>query len=260
MTEARTEKEIEIMRDGGVLLSRALSEVVKAVAPGITMIELDQLAERLLRDGGGEPSFKGYRSRHGEVPFPSTVCISVNNEVVHGPGSRAVALREGDLAGFDIGVWFQGLCTDMAVTVPVGKVKSEAQQLTQATRQALVAGLTAVRDSASVSDIGRAIEEFVKPYGYGIVRDLVGHGVGKKVHEDPHIPNYHDHRYDKVKLKTGQTIAIEPMLTLGDWRVKTLSDGWTIVTADGSLAAHFEVTVLVTENGYELITPFIESV
>lgn len=257
MSEIRTTKEIEIMRAGGALLSRALRAAVDMVRPGVTIRALDTIAEKVLRDGGGEPSFKGYRSRRGDDPFPSTVCISVNDEVVHGLGTRDMVLDDGDIVGLDIGVWYKGMCTDMAVTVPVGTVSTEAAQLMAVTRSSLLVGLEAVRDKAAVSEVGKKIQSYVKPFGYGIVRDLVGHGVGKDVHEDPHIPNFYDKRYDSVKLKAGMTVAVEPMLTMGDWRVETLDDGWTIVTADGSLAAHFEVTVVVTKDGYELITPFV---
>ncbi len=257
MTEVRTEKEIEIMRAGGALLSKTLALVVAAVRDGVTMRELDALALRLLREGGGEPSFKGYKTKHERRPFPSTLCISVNHEVVHGPGTRDVILRDGDIVGLDIGVWYKGLCTDMAVTVPVGTASPEDAKLMATTRESLQRGLAVVRHGVAVSDIGHAIEAFVKPHGYGIVRDLVGHGVGKAVHEDPHIPNFYDRRYDGVRLGAGQTVAVEPMLTRGDWRVKTLEDGWTIVTADGSRAAHFEVTILVTQTGYEFVTPMV---
>lgn len=257
MTAPRSENEIAIMREGGALLSRTLAAVVGRVRPEVTMNELDRLAERLLREGGGEPSFKGYTTPYTKRPFPATLCISVNDEVVHGPGSRDKVLGHGDIVGLDIGTWYKGLCTDMAVTVPVGEVTKEVRELLTVTRESLLRGLRAVRDGAAVSDIGRAVQDYVKPYGYGIVRDLVGHGVGKAVHEDPHIPNFYDRRYDTIKLKTGQTVAIEPMLTTGDWQVKTLDDGWTIVTADGSLAAHFEVTVLVREAGCEVLTPMI---
>ncbi|MDP3985354.1 MAG: type I methionyl aminopeptidase [bacterium] len=258
MAEVRSKQEIEIMRKGGELLARGLQAAVDAVRPGIELRELDQIAETVLRAGGGEPSFKGYQSRKNDAAFPSTVCISVNEEVVHGPGSRTRVVHDGDIVGLDIGVWYEGMCTDMAVTVPVGKVSDEVKQLLEVTRQSMLAGIGAVRGDVPVSAVGKAVEELVKPYGYGIVRDLVGHGVGKKVHEDPHVPNFYDPRYDKIFLKTGMTIAVEPMITMGDWRVNTLDDGWTIVTEDGSWAAHFEVTILVTDKGYELITPLIK--
>lgn len=255
--DIKTIKEIDIMKEGGALLARALGEVIQAVHDGVTMRELDTLAEHVLRDGGGEPSFKGYTTKHEKRPFPATICISRNNEVVHGPGSRNEILKNGDIVGLDIGVRYKGFCTDMAVTVAVGNVDARSQKLIDDTRAAMLAGLDTIRAGSSVSAIGKAIEAYTKPRGYGIVRDLVGHGVGRHVHEDPHVPNYYDKRYDSIMVPAGLTIAVEPMLTLGDWRVKTLDDGWTIVTADGSAAAHFEVTIAVTKNGYELVTPLV---
>lgn len=255
--DIKNEKQIQIMRQGGELLSRALKAVVDAVRPGVEMRELNAIAERVLKEGGGKPSFKGYKTKQAKTPFPSTVCVSRNNEIVHGFGTREDKLENGDIVSFDIGVKYKGLHTDMAVTVPVGDVSNEAKKLLEVTRRALLAGIGAVRDGAAISEIGKAIETYVKPHGYGIIRDLVGHGVGKQAHEDPHVPNFYDPRYDKIILKKGVTIAVEPMLTTGDWRIKTLEDGWTIVTADNSLAAHFEVTVAVTEKGHEILTPMV---
>ncbi len=257
MLDIKTENEIKIMKEGGALLARALREVVDATRDGVTMRDLDLLAERVLREGGGEPSFKGYTTKHEKRPFPATICISRNDEIVHGPGSRNVVLHDGDVVGLDIGVRYGGFCTDMAVTVPVGKVDTQSKKLMDDTRASMLAGLDAVHAGAAVSAIGKEVEAYAKPRGYGIVRDLVGHGVGRHVHEDPHVPNYYDKRYDTVKLPIGLTIAVEPMLTLGDWRVKTLDDGWTIVTNDGSRAAHFEVTIVVTEKGFEFVTPLV---
>lgn len=257
MTEVRTEKEIQIMRECGALLSRGLQAAVRVIRPGIVLREIDAVGERVLREGGGEPSFRGFKNRPSDKPFPSALCISVNDEVVHAPGNRDYILKNGDIVGLDIGVWYKGMCTDMAVTVPVGKVTGEAAELIAVAKESMMDGITAVHDGAAVSDIGRAVEACVKPHQFGIVRDLTGHGVGKKVHEDPRIPNFYEKQYDDIKLKAGMTIAIEPMLTAGDWRIKTAEDGWTIKTVDGSPAAHFEVTVLVTREGYELMTPFI---
>lgn len=245
------------MRECGALLSRGLKAAVDAAQPGVVLRDIDAAGERVLREGGGEPSFRGYKNRPSDKPFPSTLCISVNDEVVHAAGNRDLVLKNGDIVGLDIGVWYKGMCTDMAVTVPVGKVSKAAANLIAITKESMMYGIAAVHDGAAVSAIGRAVEDYVKPYKYGIVRDLVGHGVGKKVHEDPHIPNFYEKRYDDIKLKAGMTIAIEPMLTLGDWRVKTAEDGWAIKTVDSSLAAHFEVTILVTKGGYELLTPLV---
>lgn len=257
MALTKTQPEIDSMRRGGALLSRALKTAVEAVRPGITLRELDEIGERVIREGGGDPSFKGYQPSSEDTPFPSTICISVNDEIVHGLGNRDLALKEGDIVGLDIGCWFEGLCTDMAVTVPVGTVSPEARKLMDVTKASLLAGVEAVKVGGNIKDISRAVEETVKPHGYGIVRALVGHGVGHKVHEAPHVPNFVSDRYPDVEILDGMCLAIEPMLGLGgDYHVDTADDGWSIVMADGSLGAHFEVTVAVTkEGGVEILTP-----
>jgi methionyl aminopeptidase len=247
--------EIDAMREGGHLLSRALKAACDAVRPGATLPELDAIATRVIREGGGEPSFLGYKSHPEDEPFPSTMCISVNEEIVHGRGDRDIALKEGDIVGLDIGLWYKGLCTDMAVTVPVGAVSEEATRLMAVTREACLAGADAVRMGGLVGDVAKAVEAVADPHGYGIVRALVGHGVGHKVHEGPHVPNYSDKRYPKVEIVNGMCLAIEPMIGLGGWEVETAEDGWTVVMKDGKLGAHFEVTVAVTEDGTEILTP-----
>ena len=185
MALTKTTKEIDSMRHGGALLSRALKAAVDAVAPGVTLREIDQIGERVIIEGGGTPSFKGYQSSPGDTPFPSTICLSVNEEVVHGLGNRDLKLKEGDIIGLDIGCWLEGLCTDMAVTVPVGKVSPEARKLMDVTKASLLAGVAAAKVGGQIKDISQAVEEYVKPHGYGIVRALVGHGVGHQVHEAP---------------------------------------------------------------------------
>ncbi len=243
------------MREGGALLSRALKAVVDAVSPGVKLFELDQVAERVIREGGGEPSFLGYRISKGDLPFPSTLCISVNEEIVHGPGNRTIALKEGDIVGFDIGCWYKGLCTDMAVTAPVGRASKEATELIRVTRASLLAGVSAARVGGEVNDIGAAVETFIKPFGYGIVRALVGHGVGHQVHEEPHVPNFVNPHAPHVPLVPGMCLALEPMVALGSFEVTTADDGWTVVMADGSLSAHFEVTIAILKDGPEILTP-----
>ncbi len=257
MALTKTTKEIDSMRRGGALLSKALGAAVAAVAPGVSLLELDAIAEAVIREGGGEPSFKGYKTRPEDTPFPSTVCISVNEEIVHGLGNRERVLQEGEIVGLDIGLWLEGLCTDMAVTVPVGVVSLEATKLMAVTRESLMKGVEAARVGGEIADIGQAVESHVKPHGYGIVRALVGHGVGHKVHEAPHVPNYVSERYPRVEIQEGMCLALEPMLGLGgDHEVDTADDGWSIVMADGSLGAHFEVTIAVTkEGGAEILTP-----
>jgi methionyl aminopeptidase len=198
----------------------------------------------------------GYQISPDDPKYPSTVCISINDEVVHAAATPARTIREGDVVVLDIGCWYQGLATDMATTVIVGDVSEKANALVRDTRESLVRALAMVKAGNWISNIGGAVEDYLKPKGYGIVRDLVGHGVGHAVHEEPQIPNFRDPRTPKVRMQEGMVLAIEPMITLGDWRVVQKSDGWTIATKDHSIAAHFEVTVVVTKEGYELITPW----
>jgi methionyl aminopeptidase len=255
MSMTKTPEEIEKLRRGGALLSRALKAAVDAVKPGAMISDIDKVAEKVIRDAGGEPSFLGYKSDPKDPPFPSTLCISINEEVVHGIGNRPIKLKDGDIVGLDIGCWFEGLCTDMAVTVPVGKVDAAGMKLIAVTKKSLEDAVAAVKVGGLISDVGHAVEKSVAPSGYGIVRALVGHGVGHAVHEAPHVPNYVDSRYPKVKIKAGMVLALEPMLGEGDYRVKTADDGWAVVMVDGKRGAHFEVTIAVTKDGVEILTP-----
>ncbi|HWR00163.1 MAG TPA: type I methionyl aminopeptidase [Candidatus Methylomirabilis sp.] len=258
MSLIKTPPEIEALKEGGVILSRVLREIREACAVGVTTKDLDALARKRFDEAGGNPSFLGYRITPKDPAYPGALCVSINDEVVHGLAIPPRALKEGDVVGLDIGMWYKGLCTDMATTVIVGSGQSHPKlhRLVADTRESLIRALEAIRAGAWVSDIGAAVEDYLKPKGYGIVKDLVGHGVGHAVHEEPSIPNYREPRAAKVQLKAGMVLAIEPMVTLGSWKVKMKPDGWTIVTADGSVAAHFEVTVVVTDKGYELITPW----
>lgn len=255
MALLKTPEEIHFMREGGALLSRALSAAVAAVAPGVSLKELDRIAEQTIREGGGTPSFLGYKTKKSDTPFPSTVCISVNEEVVHGLGNRDRRLIEGDLVGLDIGCWYKGLCTDMAVTVPVGDISAEAKRLREVTRRALLAGIDAAKIGGTIRDISSAIEEVADVAHLGIVRALVGHGVGHAVHEEPHVPNYVDMRAPVVHLKEGMCLALEPMFGLGGGEVITAKDGWAVEMADGKLGAHFEATIACTKEGIEILTP-----
>lgn len=254
MALIKTAEEIAAMREGGALLSKALAAAVAAVRPGVTMRELDEIAERTIREGGGRPSFLGYKGG-GRVPFPATLCVSRNEEVVHGIGTREIVLEEGDIVGLDLGCWYKDMCTDMAVTVPVGKVRKEHLELLRATRASMEAGVAAARVGGSILDIATAIEGAVNQKKYGIVKDLVGHGVGHNVHEPPNVPNYASDSFPMVEVKQGMCLAIEPMLTLGTDEVMMARDNWTIVTADDTYSAHFEVTIAMTENGAEVVTP-----
>lgn len=256
MAKIKTPEEIQKLKEGGKILSQALREAMKACVAGANTVDIDAAARDAMEKAGAKPSFLGYRISPTDPAFPSTVCISVNDEVVHGLATPPRIIKDGDIVGLDIGCWYEGLATDMATTVIVGDVPSNVRALVMDTRESLVKGLSAIRDGQLIGEIGAAIEDYLKPKGYGIVRDLVGHGVGHAVHEDPQVPNFRDKRIPKEFMKTGMVLAVEPMVTLGGWGVEMKDDGWTIVTADGSLAAHFEVTIAVTPDGYELLTPW----
>ncbi|MCR4256704.1 MAG: type I methionyl aminopeptidase [Candidatus Uhrbacteria bacterium] len=256
MSLIKTYDEIAKLREGGVILSRTLREVREACVTGASTQALDQIARDRFAEAGAEPSFLGYRIGGEGAPFPGAVCISINDEVVHGLPIPNRTLNEGDVVSLDIGCWYKGLCTDMATTVMVGAVDEKTEVLVRDTREALLVGLSVVHAGGFIHDIGNAIEDLIKPKGYGIVRDLVGHGVGHAVHEDPQISHYRERHAPRIRMQEGMVLAIEPMITLGDWRVYLKDDQWTISTQDGSTAAHFEVTIAVTKDGYELITPW----
>ncbi|MCH8049111.1 type I methionyl aminopeptidase [Patescibacteria group bacterium] len=253
MALTKTDDEIQKLRQGGELLSKALQVTVDGVKPGVTMAELDEIATHMIEQGGGRPSFKGYKGG-GTQPFPSTLCISRNDEVVHGVGLRDEKLEEGDIVGLDIGCWYEGLCTDMAVTVPVGNVSKERLELLHVTRDSMYAGVEAARVGNMISDISGAVEDAIDQKKYGVIKALVGHGVGHSVHEDPHVPNYRTDKFPPVEIVEKMVLAIEPMVTTGTDEVRTSEDGWTVKTADGSDAAHFEVTVVVLKDGPEILT------
>lgn len=257
MALIKSTHEIASLRKGGQILSNALGEALKAVKPGVTMRELDQIAEKAIRKAGAEPSFLGYKAG-GDVPFPSTVCISRNHEVVHGPGDRDHVLEEGDIVGLDIGCWYEDLCTDMAMTVAVGEVTSEARSLMNVTKASLKKGVEAAKAGRPLQSISQAIENTIKPHGYGIVKSYLGHGVGHAVHEEPHVPNYVSDQFDNPELRVGMVLALEPMVTLGNEELTLADDDWSAITVDGSIAAHFEQTIAITEAGAEVLTPFPE--
>lgn len=247
MLDKKTPQEIETLRTGGQILGRILRQTAKAIKPGMTGIELNKITEDLIKQAGGTPSFKNYQG------FPTGLCVSVNQTVVHGiPNDEP--FQEGDLVGIDVGMKYKGLYTDTAMTVPVGKVSAEAQKLLDITKKALEVGISQVGPGKYIGDIGKAIEAFIKPHGYGIVRDLAGHGVGRAVHEDPMVPNYDPGRKMQA-MEPGVVIAIEPMIISGgDYKVKIAKNGWNVNSKDDSLTAHFEHTVAVTEDGHLIIT------
>jgi len=254
MVSTKTADEIAHLRKGGRRLARVLRLVSERVIPGVSTEELNIYAEKLIREGGDMPAFLNYTPPGATRPYPGAICISVNEEIVHGvPNEDPRVLQEGDIVGLDCGLLHRGLITDSAITVPVGEIDEKAKKLLNITREALAVGIKAARAGSHIGDIGHAIEEFVKPHGYGIVRDLCGHGVGYKVHEDPQIPNF-GNPGEGEELLPGMVLALEPMLNEGGGEVKLMSDGYTFVTADGSRSAHFEHTIVITENEAEILT------
>jgi len=243
----RSAAEIEKMRAANQFVADVLVELEAAVAPGVTTADLDRLAENLMREGGAVPAFKGYRG------FPATLCASVNEVVVHGIPSAARVLKDGDIISLDVGVKLGGYYGDSAVTVPVGTVPESTTRLLRVTREALDRAIEQVQAGGRLSDIGHAVQQWVEAHGYSIVREFVGHGIGEKLHEEPQIPNYGQPGRGP-KLAEGMVLAIEPMVAMGQPETKVLSDGWTAVTRDGSLAAHFEHTVAVGANGPMVLT------
>lgn len=255
--------DIKNLKENCRLMGEILEQLAKLVVPGVSTAEIDRAAEAMIRKVGGTPAFKGYTTGGATVPFPATVCVSINEEVVHGiPGAERI-VKEGDLVSLDIGMeWPQpkrvgkstrikrGTFSDTALTVIVGPAEGNAKKLLNVTKQALEEGIKAARPGNSVASIGKAIETYVKSQGnFGIIRDLVGHGVGHAVHEEPYIPNYYDPALEDVILQPGMVIALEPMISLGGWQVETMPDQWTIRMKDKSLSAHFEHTVIITEKG-----------
>lgn len=242
----KSPQEIDIMRAAGRLTALTIAELKRAIRPGVTTAELDALAEDFITRHGGIPAFKGYQG------FPGSICASVNDEVVHGiPGLRQV--KSGDIISIDIGAIVDGYVGDAAFTAPVGEVSEEALELMRVTEEALYRGIAEARPGRRLSDIGHAIQVHVEKAGFSVVRDYVGHGIGTKMHEDPPVPNYGPPGRGP-RLQVGMVLAIEPMVNRGTYEVRVLPNGWTVVTADGSLSAHFEHTVAITESGPEILT------
>jgi methionyl aminopeptidase len=248
----KSAKEIEIMRQSGRIVAEILKIVSEKIKPGMKTKEMDIIAASELKKRGAESSFKGYRG------YPATICVSINDEIVHGiPGDRV--LKEGDIVSLDFGAIYQGFHGDAAVTIPVGKVSDEAKRLIETTKGTLKRGIAAARDGANLGDVSAAIEEYAKSKGYSLVREYTGHGIGRKMHEEPQIPNTTEPPYGLQPgtgpvLKKGMTLALEPMLNIGDWRTRVDEDHWTVRTADGSLSAHFEHTIVVDDVEPEVLT------
>jgi methionyl aminopeptidase len=248
----KSPEEIRTMRNAGRVVGQVLQILAEAVRPGVTAKQLDEIVRKEYAKRGVTPTFLNYKVP-GAPPYPATVCISVNDEIVHGIPNEKRVFKEGDIVSIDLGATMEGFVGDSAITVPCGKVSDEALRLIKVTEESLWAGIRATRAGGHIGDIGAAVQEHAEKHGYGVVREYVGHGVGRQMHEDPQIPNY-GVRGQGPKLKQGMVIAIEPMVNVGDWRTKRLPDNWTVVTRDGSLSAHFEHTLAVTDGEPDVLT------
>ncbi len=247
----KTDNELNIMREANRIVAVVLSEMKDMIRPGVSTYELDKFAEERITGLNAIPGFKGYG--WGDRRFPATLCTSINDQVVHGIPSRDVILAEGDIIGIDVGTIYKGFYGDGAYTYAVGKVSDDTIRLMDTCEKALYKGIDAAIEGNRVSDISNAIDKFVRSKNFEIVRDLTGHGIGRNLHEEPQVINYNNGIKGK-KLSRNMTIAIEPMITNGDYQVKTLGDDWTVVTADGSLSAHYEHTIAISDNGPEILT------
>lgn len=247
MIRLKTDKELNLMRKANWVVAIILLEIEDRIKPGVNTYELDMWAEEKILSLGAKPAFKGYEG------FPAALCTSINNEVVHGIPSKDRILEEGDIIGIDVGTIYRGFYGDGARTFAVGKVSDEVQDLMNTCEKSLYEGIKMAKEGNRVNDISVAIDRFVRTRGYEIVRDLTGHGIGGNLHEDPQVLNY-DNGHKGPKLKINMTLAIEPMITNGGYEIMTLNNGWTVVTADGSLSTHYENTIAITENGPEILT------
>ncbi len=253
MVIIKTPEEIKILREGGKRLAAILCKVKKIIKPGISTKDLDDYVFKLIKELGDTPAFLNYRPEGARYAYPASLCVSVNEEVVHGIPNKNKILKEGDIVSIDLGLKHQGLFTDMAMTVPVGEISNSSAKLLEVTERALKAGIEAAQGGNRVGDISHAIESFVRPHRYGIVEVLSGHGVGKAIHEDPYVPNF-GKAGTGAKLVSGMVIAIEPMLNNGTKNVILDKDGYTFRTADGKKSAHFEHTILITDGEPEILT------
>jgi methionyl aminopeptidase len=250
----KSRQEIELLRKAGLIVAYALNEVKKHVRPGVTTGELNDIAEDVLKQHGATPVFKGYPSPHqGTAPFPATITACVNEELVHGIPAYSKVLASGDIFSVDCGAYYKGWVGDAAITVPVGDISAEAKQLLEVTEKALYQGIEQARLGNRTGDISAAVQTYVESHGFSVVREYTGHGVGRRMHEDPQVPNYGEPGHG-VRLRKGMTIALEPMVNVGTWRTELLDDGWMVVTADRKLSAHFEHSFAVTDGEPDILT------
>jgi methionyl aminopeptidase len=252
MINIKTAEEMEIMREGGKRLAFIMNELEKKILSGISTQKIDKIAEKLILEAEGIPSFKGYGG--SKRPFPATICASINNEIVHGIPQKEVILRGGDIFKIDIGMKYKGMHSDMARTFAVGKIDKEKQKIIDVVRESFYQGIGAIKAGKKMNRYCKAVQKYVEKNGFSVVRNLVGHGIGKKLHEFPQVPNYYERGACKFKLEPGMTFALEPMITAGDFETKLGKDGWVFETRDGSLSAHWENTILITKEGIEILT------
>jgi methionyl aminopeptidase len=248
----KTESEIAIMRNAGHALAEVMREIGDKVHAGVSTLEIDKLAEELILRAGGNPAFKGYGD--SDNPFPATICASVNDEVVHGIPSDSIILKDGDIFKVDLGIEIEGFYSDMARTFAVGEISAEAQKLVDVTEQSFWKGIKNLKSGAMLSEFSKTAQKTVEDAGFSVVRNLVGHGIGKHLHEDPQVPNYFEKGFRDLVLEAGMTLALEPMVNVGTHLTELGSDGWVFLTADRKLSAHYENTILITENGVEVLT------
>ncbi|HNS52456.1 MAG TPA: type I methionyl aminopeptidase [Anaerolineae bacterium] len=248
MISLKSEQELALMRQAGRIVAEVLARIEADLVPGMTTADLEAIARQVIVEKhDAVPSFKGYRG------YPAMICASVNEEVVHGiPGPRR--LNEGDIVGIDVGAIYRGYHGDAAITLPVGRVDENSQRLLEVTAQALQKGIDAAQAGKRTSDISRAIQECAEAQGFSVVREYTGHGIGRRMHEDPQVLNYYEPRMGSVQLRPGMTLALEPMVNAGDWLTRVLEDNWTVVTVDSKRSAHFEHTIVITKNGPEILT------
>lgn len=247
MVSIKSEREIKLMREAGKILAQVHEELGKAIEPGMSTLDIDRLGERLIRSFGCIPSFKDYNG------YPASICVSVNDEVVHGIPNKHHILREGDIVSLDAGVIWNGYHSDAARTYGVGEISPEAAKLIEVTRQSFFEGIKFAKAGNHLNDISATVQKYAESFGYGVVRDLVGHGIGTHLHEDPEVPNFAQKRKG-IRLEAGMTLAVEPMITAGRYDVVWMDDDWTVVTDDGSLAAHYENTILITDGEPEILS------
>lgn len=252
MINIKTEEEIMAMREGGKRLALVMNELERNILPGKSTWEIDDLAEKLILKSGGTSSFKGYGG--GKKPFPASICASINNEIVHGIPSKKVLLKDGDIFKVDIGMKYQGMHTDMARTFGVGKIDNKKRQIIEVVRESFYQGISELKPGKKLNRYSKAVQKYVEKKGFSVVRNLVGHGIGKKLHEFPQIPNFYERGVCKFRLEPGMTFALEPMINAGTSETKLGSDGWVFETRDGLLSAHWENTVLITKEGVEVLT------